>query len=544
MRYLSAFLLSVLLTAQTPPRVGIGGTQTKLSLHEAVQMALRNNLEIEIEKTNQATAVAAIRGARGFLDPILRLTPSGETRNTPTGSVLASSSGKLTENLWTQTASVRKQTAWNGLGFNAGFENTRLSTNNPFTSLNPYTTPRAIFGVTLPLWRDRTIDRDRAELILRRKQADLSDTDFELRVIDVVARVEQAYYDLVAAREDLTVVGESVTLAQDQLDRTKRQIDSGTLAPVELSAAEAELERRKDNYYSSLNTLSTAENNLKQLLAGGREEELWKDELIPTTTERAATPAELGRELRELVQQAIGRRVEFRLINVRKEMNQVDRELALNQRKPLVQLNGNYYSAGLAGTLLTSQNPFSAFNQVLVDRINELSKPSGLPTIVLAGGGVPSDFVGGFGQSLSNLFSGRYQGFQGGVNFEFNFRNSAAEAGLAQTVIAERRLQLQRRQQEQSIEAQMRNTLQAIETTQQRMRAAEASARAAKEKLDSEVRLFQTGESTNFLVLTRQNEFSDARRRAVLATLEFNKNVARLSLARGTTLESHQIILK
>jgi hypothetical protein len=97
MRYLSAFFLSALLCAQTPARVGIGATQAKLSLEEAVQMALKNNLEIEIEKTSQASALAAIRGARGFLDPILRLTPSGETRNTPTGSVLASSSGKLTE---------------------------------------------------------------------------------------------------------------------------------------------------------------------------------------------------------------------------------------------------------------------------------------------------------------------------------------------------------------------------------------------------------------------------------------------------------------
>ncbi|MBL8227977.1 MAG: TolC family protein, partial [Bryobacterales bacterium] len=100
------------------------------------------------------------------------------------------------------------------------------------------------------------------------------------------------------------------------------------------------------------------------------------------------------------------------------------------------------------------------------------------------------------------------------------------------------------KQTEQAIEAQLRNALQAIETSQQRMQAAEASARAAKEKLDSEVRLFQTGESTNFFVLTRQNEFSDSRRRVVLATLEFNKSVARLAFALGSTLQGHQIKLK
>ena len=94
------------------------------------------------------------------------------------------------------------------------------------------------------------------------------------------------------------------------------------------------------------------------------------------------------------------------------------------------------------------------------------------------------------------------------------------------------------------MEAQVRNALQSISTSEQRVSAAEASAKAAKEKLDSETRLFQTGESTNFFVLTRQNELSDSRRRVVLATLELNKAVARLQLALGKTLQSHSITLK
>jgi multidrug resistance efflux pump len=92
-------------------------------------------------------------------------------------------------------------------------------------------------------------------------------------------------------------------------------------------------------------------------------------------------------------------------------------------------------------------------------------------------------------------------------------------------------------------QSQIRNALQAVETSRQRIAAAEASARAAREKLESETRLFQTGESTNFLVLTRQNEFSDSRRRIVLATLEFNKSVARLAFSLGRTLEAYKVRL-
>ena len=113
-------------------------------------------------------------------------------------------------------------------------------------------------------------------------------------------------------------------------------------------------------------------------------------------------------------------------------------------------------------------------------------------------------------------------------------RNRTAEANVAQSVIAERRLKLEQARVEQGIEAQVRNTLQAIQTARQRIAAAEASAKAAKDKLDSETRLFAAGESTNFLVLTRQNEYADSRRRAVAAHLDLNRAVALLDeLAAG-----------
>jgi outer membrane protein TolC len=83
-----------------------------------------------------------------------------------------------------------------------------------------------------------------------------------------------------------------------------------------------------------------------------------------------------------------------------------------------------------------------------------------------------------------------------------------------------------------------------LRTAEQRIVAAEASVKAAKEKLDSEQRLFETGESTNFLVLTRQNEFADSQRRALVARLDFNKAVARLEQALGQTLDTNNISLR
>lgn len=549
---LAALLIATLCASQLHSqteltRVGIGVTQTKLSLQDALQTALKNNLDIEIEKTNQNSAHLAITGAKGFLDPVIRFQPVGETRNTPTSSSLASSTGKLSENIWSQSVAYRQKTAWNGLSFQAGFDNARQSTNNPFTSLNPYLAPRFTFSVTLPLLRDRKLDQDRSDLLIRRKQADSSDLDFEQRVINVITRAEQAYYDLVAVRADLEVSKESVGLAQEQVDRTKRLIDSGTVAPVELFAAQSELERRKDTFFATISLLTQAENNLKTLLSGSRTDELWKDEIIPTTTDRAEKPAETSAFVQDLVVQAVSRRIELRALSVRKDINDVQRDTAVNQKKPAVNATALYTSNGLAGALLQNTNPFTTLTTVLVDRVNQLSTAAGipqLPNISLGGGGVPPNFIGGVGQSLSNLFGGNYSSFQGGLSIDWTLRNRTAETAVAQTVVAERRIALQRRQAEQAIEAQVRNAMQAISTSEQRIAAAEASARAAKEKLDSETRLYQNGESTNFFVLTRQNEFSEARHRVVLSTLEFNKSISQLQFALGRSLEAHSVKLK
>ena len=104
-----------------PPRIGVGAGQLKLSLEDAVQIALKNNLDIEIEKTNQASSRESIRGARGYLDPLVRWQPIGEKRNTPTGSTLASADGKITESTIAQNFFYRQRTNWQGLSMHADF---------------------------------------------------------------------------------------------------------------------------------------------------------------------------------------------------------------------------------------------------------------------------------------------------------------------------------------------------------------------------------------------------------------------------------------
>jgi hydrophobic/amphiphilic exporter-1 (mainly G- bacteria), HAE1 family len=502
---------------QEPTRVGVGITRHPLALRDAIEMALKNNLDLEIERTNVANAQQFLNGAKGAYDGVFRWNPSLERRDTPTSSSLFGQGGKLADRFNIQNFGFAQRTPWSGGQFQTSFENTWQKTTNPFVSLNPSISSRLFVGYTQPLFRNRVFDRERAELKIRAKGIDIASSDFELRVIDIVGRTEQAYWNLVASRQDVAVTEDGVRWGREQFARTQRQIDAGTLAPVELAAAEAELQRRVDTYNTSVAGLNAAEVDLKSLLAGDRNDDIWKDVIIPL--DAAGEPvSETIIALDEALTAALRQRPELKNLALRKDTAAIQHTAAAEQLKPMVNVTGGYSTYGLSGSLSTTPNPFS-------------SAPATAPGFL----------VGGYGTTLSNLFGGSFQGFQGGLSVELNTRNRAAEAGVQQAIIAERRLDLDKRRIEQIIAAQLRNSLQSIESAKQRIIAAEASSRAAQEKLDSEVRLFQTGESTNFLVLTRQNEAADSRRRAVVAHLEFNRALSRLRLADGSTLEHYQI---
>lgn len=539
-------MLSVLILipflAQSTPRVGVGSGERKLPVAEAIEMALANNLDIEIERANVANATQAIRAAQGAFDPSFRWLPSVETRNTPTASVLQGANGKLTEHFHTENFSLREKTPWQGASFGLDFNNQRYSSTNIFSSLNPYYNSQLVLSYNQPLWRNRVIDRDRATIQIRRKNFDVSEADFETRVIDVVTRVQQAYWDLVAARQDVQVTADAVQLAQKQLEMNERMIQAGTLAPVEISASRAELERRRDTYFAAVGTVTEVENNLKTLIAPSRTASIWAEALLPVDEKSSAAQEEA---LNDAVNAAVKRRPEVRSVNLRQQANDIEKRLNADQIRPQMNFVASYTNSGLGGAVRPGDNPFTASNAALYDRVNALSTLVGLPPVAQASfGSLPRSILGGYGTALSGVFGGNYPGLQMGVQVDLTLRNRAAQSQYAQSAIAEKRLKLEQSRLEQLIEAEVRNALQGIQTARQRIAAAQASLSAAQEKLESETRLFQTGESTNFLVLTRQNEYLDSRRRAVVAQLELNRATARLEQAVGSTLAAHAVKVK
>jgi len=242
------------------------------------------------------------------------------------------------------------------------------------------------------------------------------------------------------------------------------------------------------------------------------------------------------------VDEALRRRPELKEIDANLGANEVRTKQNADLLRPQVNAVASYSLAGLAGNVRTSLDPFTAVALPLYERVNALSQSAGLPPLGSPiSNALPASIAGGLGSSFSSLFRGNFQTVQAGLSLDFTVHNRHAGANLAEAAIARKRLGLMRDRAEQLIEAQVRNALQGLDTARQRVRAADAGAVAAREKLESETRLFESGESTNFLVLTRQNEYSDSRRLQVEAEAAFNKAVAQYEGALGTSLERRHI---
>jgi HAE1 family hydrophobic/amphiphilic exporter-1 len=525
---------------QSDGRVGVNPSKrVTLTLRDAMTMALENNRDIEVERLNVQMNEFDLRGAQGFYDPNLATTLYYDHRAIPATSIFAS--GK-TDNV-IGSATVTQRTPWQGSSITGAFDNNRATTDNPFVSLNPQYTTNLSFTFTQPILRNRAIDSGRRQIRIAKKRLDISDSQFRQRAIDIIAQTQRAYWDLVFARRDQEIKQESVDLANTQLEHNERLVEAGTLAKSDIISARVELERRKDEAEAAVDAIQRAENALKALMAQVGDGEIWQSELVPVEQPQIESGASLP--LEDALRLAAQNRPEMEQYRLRGELNKIDSEYLRNQTKPQVDFFVTYGAAGLAGPLRATENPINASNAILYGRINQLSTLAGLPPLPIANtGGTPDPLIGGYGQSLANLFKNDFRSWRFGLNINLPLRNRTAEANLGRSLAEGKQIDAQRQKTEQLIEVEVRNALQAVETARKRADAAKNSRVNAELQYQSEQRKFDAGQSTNFFVLDRQNALSSARGRELRALTDYTKAVAELQRALSITLSSNNVEVK
>lgn len=540
-------------------RLGVTSDNTlPLSLDDAIKRALANNNDIEVARDDVRYAETQLRSLEGIFDPIFSITPQLDKRITPQQSSLGGSgrSGTTTSTTYTLSPSVNKQFSVGGGNYTLSFANSHTNTSSSFSIINPYYSSNLSLQFTQPLWRNRSIDNNRRQIRIQKKRLEQSDADFRLRTIAVITQVQNAYWDLVFALRDQQNQLDNLNLTRENLRTVEAQIAVGTKAPLERAEVQTELANRESALLLAVQTVSTAENNLKQLIIKDSMANEWSAQITPTDSPKFdAAPVNLNDALKE----ARENRPELRRLRLQDDINNVDIQYFKNQTRPQVDIVSTLATTGLAGTdasgaaplgtplPIISGDPNAVANAFLLAQIRDIQARSGFPLAVVPTvpslGGPSSSLIGGYGKDLSNLFGFKTRNVTIGVAIQIPFKNQTAEANLAGARIQKEQLEASTRSQDQVIEVDVRNAAQNVETSRRRVLAAREAQANAEMQLEGEQRLYQVGRSTTFLLFQRQNALTNARNAELRAETDYNKALADLQRATSTTLRANNVLV-
>jgi len=499
-------------------RIGIE-SERRVTLKQIIEQVLDNDPELAVSRITLEQAGYAVTASKGNFDPVFSLDATkSRTASAIASAIGGSNSGKLINKEFAITPKISGKTPWMGSSYALTFSNSKQISDSTFSMLNPQFPSSLTFNYTQPLWRNLRIDSGRRALMVALKNKDLGSEQLRQTVIERVTRAVQYYWELVYAHQNLEVQKEAMKLAVAQYESNRRQAEQGLLAPIEVVAAQTQVANFQQGMAAAQQTLTAAENNLKQMMLRNVDNPLWNAALIPDTQPdiTAEPPA-----LKDALAQALSSRPELAENSITIEINKLNAMYNKDQLKPQIDAVATLAAAGLAG----SQQAANSFGNLPVST-------------------VPEYLLGGDGKSLSNLFEGRYPAAKVALQISLPLRNRTAEGNSAIVVAEGRRLQTARQQIEMLVKADVRNALEQWNSARVRYDAAIIARRAAEEQYASEQRQFQAGTATMFFVFQRQTSYIAARSSEVRARADLAEAIANLDRATARTMETHQIKLE
>ena len=507
-------------------RVRRQGAVLELSLKDAIRLALTNNLEITIEDFNQELDRERSVTTRGFFDPILNFRfglQSSETLSTNLLTAGAAETFIVDGFVWDQSVD---QNVPGGGRLNASFGNNRRATNdNTFSTINPEFASDFSLGFTQPLWRGFLRTATDRELKLINLDSEISDSQFRQRVSEIVQQVENQYWELVFTIENQETRRQSMSLAVVQYENNRKRVEIGVLAPIEVTAARAEVSIREQEMIQAEVQIVNAQNALKRLLAADPQDSIWNLTLIPT---EAPKTEQIGIDLHQAIEAALSRRPELEQMKLELGKNDVDQEYYQRESKPAVNLQVSFGSTGRAGTVFDIVPVFDEDGEVIdQERVPAPDSPA----------------FGNFIQSIDQVFRFNFTNWAVFADVQIPLRNRTANGQLAQVGLARERLLSQVKNQQQLIMVDVRNAFEGLSIQRKSLEAASVARQLSQEQLDGENKRFEAGLSTNFEVLRFQRDLAQARVQELRALVDYQLALTALEKAMDTIVDENGIVL-
>jgi outer membrane protein TolC len=486
------------------------GPRVSLTLEDAVKRALENNLDIAVQRITQQTYDVDIASIRSVYSPtVSSLLSNQSSKNASTSTISGGQTGATINNsTFVFNGGVVQDVPWGGGNFNVNLDNRRSETSNQTATINPQYTPTWAATYTQPLLRDFRIDSTRQQLLVTRINQDISDIQHQQITLNTVANVRNAYWDYVFSVQSVEVSRQSLALAEELYRNNQTKVEIGTMAPIDVVQAQAQVAAQRQALVTAEGTQRTAEIALKTLIVSGTSDPLWSSTIDPVDRpDFRPEPVDVG----AAIQRALAARTDVLQARKTLEGNDVTLRFLQNQRLPQVDLQTRYATTGVGGNRLITSGE-GGVNRGEVIGIDP----------------------GGYVDALNTLFRNRLPTWSVALNMTYNLGTSAADASVARTRIQQNQIEVQLRQIDLQVTSDVSNAAIQVQNTAERVQAAQAARDLARQQLDAENSKFGVGMSTNFQVVQAQRDLATAQNNELQAVLAYRRAVVEFERVQQT----------
>lgn len=470
-----------------------------------------------------AGATGIVTSTQGFgapidnFDPVLTGTAQGQRATTPESNIIITGTPTLVQNTniynfaYTQGFSP-------GALMSVAFNNSRVTTNSVFNTVNPAINTSFTFQLRQHLLQGFGYGSNLRWIRIARNNRAIMDSAFQNQIMTTVSQIENIYWDLVNAYENVKVQGRALELAEKTLSDTQKQVEIGTLAPITVVQAQSSVATAKQNLILAQTNLQLQQLLMKNAVTRTNTDPiLAAAPVIPTDTLQINQPFEV-QPVEQLIQSALQNRPEI----IQSRLNLTNRQVGLkaikNLQLPTVDLYAFYGASGLAG----DQNFY-----------NTCGNPGAPPTNCVPPGSIPST---GYGHAFGNLFNSSAADKGIGVNINIPLRNRQNQADQVRSEVEYRQAQMSALQQENTIALQVRNAQFTLQQNYAALEAAVAARDYASQNLDAEQKKYSLGASTSTLVLQASSALTQAESNVLAAATNYEKSKVQLDLFTADTL--------
>jgi outer membrane protein len=552
-----------------------------LSMDDAVALALENNLDIGIARYNLNIADTEILNAKGGANNFFGVN-TGIVQNTPGGGVgglsgnvgsgpggtspAAGGIGAGTNGLVSSTLGigptitsfdpivsatlqsdhlrvectspfcgpVQNTTTANfnyvqglqsGTNVSVGFTNSRITSDNPVAFVSPSLNSGFKFQLSQHLLQGFGFLPNTRIIQITKNNREITDVAFRLQITTTTDQIENLYWNLVYAYENVRVQQEALAFAQKTLSDTQKQVQIGSLAPIEVVRSQNTVATDQQNLVQAQTNLDLQQLLMKNALSRTLQDpQLANAEVIPTTTmafpqQEPIVPTE------DLVNEALQHRAELAESRIDLSSREISERALKNLLRPSLDLFAYYGGSGAGG----QQNIAATCGQ-----------PGALPGICRPPGSAPPT---GYGSTLNKLVNSTAPDKGAGFTLSIPLRNRQAEALQVRGVLEYRQAQMRLQQIENQVRIEVRNAQFSVTQNRAAVQSAQAAVELANQSLDAEQKKFRLGASTGTNVLNYQSQLATAKSNLVSAQAAYEKAEVELDRATGLLLEHAGIVM-